>query len=284
MITLKQPAPEMRRYLLSVLGLMALLITMLSLACSVRADEAQPRLILIIDDLGDNLAQGVAAIGLPGPVAYAILPHTPHSKTLAEMAHRQGKEVMLHVPMANTHNRRLGPGALTADLAQGPLIRVLEDDIDSVPYVVGINNHMGSLLTQRQETMGWVMEVVARRGLFFVDSVTTAKTAAWKAAFMQGIPWMMRDVFLDHEQTTAFVDKQFRLAVALARQQGFAVLIGHPYPVTVSYLEEALPTLGELGVQLVAPSGLLLQQSQAKRLADIRRQEIAQSCSQEGMC
>ncbi len=240
---------------------------------SVWAEAQQPRLILIIDDLGDNLEQGVAAIELDGPVAYSILPHTPHSRTLAELAHRRGKEVMLHVPMANTQNLRLGPGGLTPDLPQAALTRVLEDDIDAVPYVVGLNNHMGSLLTQRQDAMGWVMEVLAQRGLFFVDSVTTSKTAAWKAAYLRGIPWMMRDVFLDHEQTTAFIDQQFRYAVALARQQGFAVLIGHPYPVSVRYLAQALPRLDEMGVQLIAPSGLLLQQAEARRLVERQRNE-----------
>lgn len=260
---------------------------LLIFSSAVFAASSQPRLIVVIDDLGDNLNQGMAAISLPGPVAYAVLPHTPYSVTLAELAHQQGKEVMLHVPMANLSNRRLGPGALTPDLNRDQLEAVLRDDIRSVPHVVGVNNHMGSLLTQKGKQMRWVMDILADQGLFFLDSVTTPRTTGWKTAYERGVPWLMRDVFLDHKQTTEFVDKQFRYGLKLAREQGFAVLIGHPYPVTVNYLQEALPGLGELGVQLVAPSGFLLQQSENRRLVDARRaeQRFGHPCDpDEGHC
>lgn len=239
----------------------------LTLSCqSVLADTTGVRLIIVLDDIGNNLAAGKAAINLPGPIAYSILPHTPYSVKLAELAFQQGKEVMLHVPMANTAHLRLGPSALTDKLTQTQLVHVLQDAIAAVPHVVGVNNHMGSLLTQRRQKMDWVMEVLAEQGLFFLDSRTTSQTVAWQSASSRGIPWLMRDVFLDHEQTTAFVDKQFRYGLKLAQQQGFAVLIGHPYPVTIRYLQQALPTIGEQGIQLVAPSGFLLQQAETKRL------------------
>lgn len=266
--------------------LQGLVLVILLFSGQVSADDKQPRLILIIDDIGDNLQLGMAAVALPGPVTYSVLPHTPHSKTLARMAHSQGKEVMLHVPMANTHNRRLGPGALTPDQDKATLQQTLKQDIAAIPHVSGVNNHMGSLLTQRGKQMSWVMDVIAEQGMFFVDSVTTAKTTAWKSAFQRGVPWMMRDVFLDHEQTTAFVDKQFRYALKLAREQGFAVVIGHPYPVTVSYLAEAIPTLGEQGIQLVAPSGFLFQQAEARRLVEAQRAaaELSQQSADKACC
>ncbi|MDO6562746.1 divergent polysaccharide deacetylase family protein [Amphritea sp. 1_MG-2023] len=250
------------------------------------ADTVQARLMIIVDDIGNNLEQGVAAINLPGPIAYSILPHTPHSVSLAQLAFRQGKEVMLHAPMANAANLRLGPGALTDTLSQAQLQRVLADAIAAVPHVTGMNNHMGSLLTQRRQKMDWVMEVLAQQGLFFLDSRTTSQTVAWKSAYSRGIPWLMRDVFLDHEQTTAFVDKQFRTGLTLAQQQGFAVLICHPYPVTIAYLQQALPALGERGVQLVSPSGFLLQQAEARRLVEAERiaSVSASACVQQHSC
>ena len=264
-----------------------LLAVVLSISIPAAAETTQPRLIIVIDDLGDNLDRGMAAISLPGPIAYAVLPHTPHSITLAEMAHRQGKEVMLHAPMANTANLRLGPGALSNDLGRQQLEKVLRDAIAAIPHLSGVNNHMGSLLTSQRHKMDWVMDVLADQGLFFLDSITTTRSVGWKSAYSKGVPWLMRDVFLDHEQTTAFVAKQFRYGVQLAREQGFAVLIGHPYPVTVKYLQEALPELGEQGVQLVSPSGFLLQQSEARRLVDARRaaKRFGHRCDQnEGHC
>lgn len=271
----------------AIASVIPVLVLHSSFIAPVAAETRQPRLIVVIDDLGDNLSKGMAAINLPGPVAYAFLPHTPHSVTLAEMAHSQGKEVMLHAPMANTASLRLGPGALTNQLNRDQLQKVLQSDIAAIPHVSGVNNHMGSLLTQQRHKMDWVMDVLAEEGLFFLDSVTTTKTMAWKSAYSKGIPWLMRDVFLDHKQTTEFVDQQFQYGLKLARQQGFAVLIGHTYPVTVEYLREALPRLGVQGIQLVAPSGFLLQQSEARRLVDARRAErrFRQRCKQgQGRC
>ncbi|WP_417228085.1 divergent polysaccharide deacetylase family protein [Amphritea sp.] len=264
----------------------ASLLSLPMLSQPVLADTASARLIIIIDDIGNSLEKGIAAINLPGPIAYSVLPHTPHSVTLAEMAFRQGKEVMLHAPMANAAHLRLGPGALTDSLNQTQLEQVLRSDIAAVPHVTGVNNHMGSLLTQRRQKMDWVMGVLAEQGLFFLDSRTTSQTVAWKSAYSRGIPWLMRDVFLDHEQTTAFVDKQFRYGIKLAQEQGFAVLICHPYPVTIRYLQQALPAMGEQGVQLVAPSGFLLQQAEARRLVDAQRlaETLTPACDQQDHC
>ena len=241
------------------------------LASAASADSEQPRLVIIIDDMGDNLAQGIAAINLPGPLAYSILPHTPKSKVLAEMANSQGKDVMVHVPMDNTHNLALGPGGLTDKLSEKDFLITLQCDLKAVPYAVGFNNHMGSLLTQKNPQMKWAMKVAKKQQMFFIDSRTTSDTVAWKAARQANIPWLIRDIFLDHEQTSEFIDKQFNAGIALARKRGFAVLIGHPHPVTINYLQEALPRLGELGVQLVAPSGFLLQMQDRQDLERARK-------------
>lgn len=272
------------RFISGVLG-SAILLTVIFQP--VAADTESSRLIIIVDDVGNNFEQGVAAINLPGPVAYSVLPHTPHSVALAEMAHSQGKEVMLHAPMANTAHLKLGPGGLTDDMTHQQLKKMLRGNIEAVPYVAGVNNHMGSLLTQRRQKMDWVMDVLAEQGLFFLDSKTTTKTMAWKSAYSQGVPWLMRDVFLDHEQTTAFVDKQFRYGLKLAREQGFAVLICHPYPVTIEYLKHALPKIGELGIQLVSPSAFLFQQAEARRLVEAQQadRKLESVCDQnEGHC
>lgn len=263
------------------------LVLFLMLFQSVRAETAPARLIIVVDDLGNSLEKGLAAIDLPGPVAYSVLPHTPHSVALAEKAYSQGKEVMLHAPMANTAHLRLGPGALTENQNQLQLERILRDDIASVPHVSGVNNHMGSLLTQQRSKMDWVMGVLAEQGLFFLDSRTTSQTTAWKSAYSTGVPWLVRDVFLDHEQNTAFIDKQFRYGLKLAQEQGFAVLICHPYPVTIRYLQQALPKIGEQGIQLVAPSGFLFQQAEARRLVEARlaERQLDHECDRhEGHC
>lgn len=221
------------------------------------ADKPEPLLVIVIDDLGDNQAKGIAAINLPGALTYAFLPHTPFSSSLAKRAYKSGKEVILHAPMENKAGLRLGPGALTQSLTTAELAQVLNGGLDAIPNVVGMNNHMGSLLTEDRQKMQTVMRVARNRGLFFLDSMTTPATVAWKVAAEQGVPVLMRDVFLDNKREREYIHQQFVQALALAVTKGQAVAIGHPYPETVAYLAEALPQLAKLGIKLVTASELL---------------------------
>ncbi|MCW8886334.1 MAG: divergent polysaccharide deacetylase family protein [Motiliproteus sp.] len=258
--------------------LIALFLALGGIAQAGESDSVtQPALVVLIDDVGDNLARGEAAVELPGPITYAILPHSPFGKLLARKALADDKEVMLHAPMQNTHNRPLGPGALTSALDRQEFIKVLEQGLDFVPGVVGMNNHMGSLLTRLRPQMSWVMEVVKQRELFFLDSRTTADSVAWKVARDSGVPYLRRDVFLDHERTPEFVEKQFLRALKIARKRGVAVIIGHPYPVTVNFLQKALPLLDEQGVRLLSASGLLLEQQHQRQLTAYYRQQKRRS-------
>ncbi|WP_372741414.1 divergent polysaccharide deacetylase family protein [Neptunomonas sp.] len=231
----------------------------------------QPRIVIVIDDMGNNLAEGEAALALPGPVTYAVLPHSAYGRSLALAANRLGKDVMLHVPMANTQNLKLGPGALTQGLSEARFKEILNAGLDSVPYATGLNNHMGSLLTRQRTPMKWVMEVAKSRGLFFLDSRTTGGSVAWDTARNEGVPALIRDIFLDHEQTEVFLNRQFVRAVKIARKYGTAIVIGHPYPITTTFLQKAIPALDEAGVQLVSAPALLMQQQQTARLLELAK-------------
>lgn len=217
----------------------------------------RPSITLIIDDIGYNGPLGEQAIALPGAVTFAVLPHTPHGKELAELANQQGKEVMLHAPMSNLANMPLGPGALTADLSKELFMQTLNEDIDAVPFLKGINNHMGSALTEMEVPMHWVMEVLKERNLFFVDSYTTAKSVAGKIAQEQEIPTVTRNIFLDNVQSQEDIDREFKKLLSLAREKGVAVGIGHPYKETLMYLEKALPLLEEEGIELITASQMI---------------------------
>ena len=209
-----------------------------------------PELLLIIDDIGNNRTLGERAVALPGPLNLAFLPFTPHAVHLANEAASHGHGIMLHAPMANEHGNRLGPGGLTPEMDRITLQQTLADDIKAVPHVQGLNNHMGSLLTQKPEAMQWVMEVARQQGLFFVDSLTSARSVALKKASEAGIPALERDVFLDNDTTEAALSRQYDKALRLAHKHGYAVLIGHPYPQTLDFLARELPLLAQQGIRL----------------------------------
>jgi uncharacterized protein len=213
---------------------------------------------LVIDDIGDSLADGRRVIALPAPVACAVLPHTPYGDTLAREAHAAGKEVLLHLPMEPVGESETGPGRIETGMPSLELSITLDHDLASVPYAVGVNNHMGSRLTRDRDAMRRVMRGIRRHGnLYFIDSLTTPASVAAQVAREEGVPAMARQVFLDDDPRPEAVDAQFDQLLQLARRHGAALAIGHPRPETLAVLERRLPHLAALNVQVVAPSVML---------------------------
>ncbi len=215
-----------------------------------------PTIAIIIDDMGHDLVQGKRLVDLEQPLTLAFLPYRRHTTALAEAAYRQGKEIMLHAPMANTRQFGLGPGGLEVTMDQPAIASTLRRALMSIPHVKGVNNHMGSQLTQMQANMNWVMSELVNYPVYFVDSRTIASSVAGDTAAAHRIPTLTRDVFLDHEQTEEYVDRQFKLLVRKAREHGSAIGIGHPHKVTVDYLAKVLPTLDEQGIAVATVSAV----------------------------
>ncbi len=223
-----------------------------------RNDAQQPAISIIIDDLGYLKKRDTRAIKLPGSITYAFLPHTPHAQELATLAHSKNKEVMLHQPMESVVNTKLGPGGLMLSMTHDQLTAQLKSNLDAIPFVAGINNHMGSLLTQHPGHMRWLMQEVQNHdNLYFVDSYTTKASILQKIANENWIPNLRRDVFLDSDRNPAKIRMHFRRLLKMARKTGIALAIGHPYPETMAVLEEELPKLSNMGIQLIPVSKLL---------------------------
>lgn len=230
------------------------LLAVLCLAGAAHAAPAEqaktPRkayLTLIIDDLGQNPARDQRVLNLPGPVTLAIMPDTPHATEFARQGHRAGKTVMLHMPM----DPATGPFAWHPELPLAELESRLNSALLKVPYAAGINNHMGSRMTAEPVAMGWLVAELQRRHLFFVDSRTSAKTVAAAQAQKIGLASVSRDVFLDDERTAEAITRQLKIAIELAHKQGSAVMIGHPYPVTLDVLEREMPHLKAQGIDWI---------------------------------
>ncbi|BCJ09370.1 MULTISPECIES: divergent polysaccharide deacetylase family protein [unclassified Pseudomonas] len=202
---------------------------------------------IIIDDLGQSSERDSRTLALPGPVTMAIMPDTPHATEFARQAHKAGRTVILHMPM----DPATGPYAWHPGTPIEELARRLDAALAKVPYVAGINNHMGSRMTAQREPMRWLMEELQRRHLFFVDSRTSAATVAAAEAQALGLAHVSRDVFLDDVRTTEAISGQLQLGIAQARKQGSAVLIGHPYPQTLEVLAREIPRLKAQGIELI---------------------------------
>lgn len=220
-------------------------------------------LVIVIDDVGYNMSRGSRAIALPGPITIAVLPFAPHTPHLVEQAVIAGKDVIVHQPMQpqpSAHARE-EHGTLRLEMAPHKFDALVSAALDAVPGRVGLSNHTGSLLTAHHLPMQRLMQQLSKRGLYFLDSRTTAQTVALTVAQQFGVPALKRDVFLDHVPTAHAIHQAFERALYVARQQGHAVLIGHPYPVSLDYLEARLRELPN-DIKLVTASTLLQQKAQ----------------------
>lgn len=243
----------------TLLSLTLILLIPLAVQANYRfvIEETQPQLAIIIDDIGYNIPLGKRTVALKGNITLAVLPKTPGATLLANEGFKAGKEIMLHAPMSNFNDFDLGPGGLTPEMGKQEFFQVLSDDIDSIPHIRGVNNHMGSELTTYKKQMQWVMEILKPRNLYFIDSLTNGRSVAFKTARHNGITSSKRDIFLDHIQNEKEIEKAFHQLLARAKNNGFAIGIGHPYPETLAVLERLLPTIEEQNIELVHVSTLL---------------------------
>lgn len=223
-----------------------------AISTTVKPPAAEPMIAIIIDDVGYQGRLGEAAIQLPGPYAVAIMPFAPHSQRLALLAKASNKNVILHLPMeAYSKNHLLGEGALFSHMNDAQIHSALQAALASLPQAIGINNHMGSLLTSERRPMDALMTAIAKHEeLFFVDSKTSQRSAARLAAASKGVPAVERHVFLDNEPIRSHIRKQLSRLVTRAKQQGHALAIGHPYPATLATLRKWQPR--SFGVKLVS--------------------------------
>jgi len=222
------------------------------------------RAAIVIDDLGQDLEAAHQLLALRSPLTFSILPHLPHSEATAQEVHRAGREVMLHLPMQPETGVFPGQGAIRSGMSEAEVERIVDSDLLSVPFVAGVNNHMGSRATQDAALMAKVMRVLAARRLFFIDSRTTAASVALDAARRQGLPTFYRAVFLDDTRTVPYTLGQLREFRRVVSEEGVALAIGHPHPTTIEALEKFLPELERADIELV-------EASQVVRLPEVAR-------------
>lgn len=215
------------------------------------------RIALLIDDLGRSVGDLDALDALGVPLSYAVLPFETRTADVVAEIRRRGGELLLHLPMQPQSGANPGPGALTADMSSTTMRQATIDALAAVPGAVGVNNHMGSVLSTDRRAMDVVLGVVAESGLFYVDSRTSAETVGYRRAIELGVPAAERQVFLDTAPEFAAVEEQFDRLLSVARERGAALAIGHPHPATLEVLARRVPEALALGYEFVPVSFLL---------------------------
>ncbi|MGV6858272.1 MAG: divergent polysaccharide deacetylase family protein [bacterium] len=218
---------------------------------------------IIIDDIGYNYRESLKAIQLPPEITLSVLPDSPHAVDMVSRAKEHGHELMLHVPMQSVSKGQAHePNVLNTGMDEHAVREMLEAQLDRFPEMVGINNHQGSLLTQKEEPMTWVMQVLLERGdLYFVDSRTHSQTVAGEMARRMGVPESDRDVFLDPNGNDAkSIARSVQRVLETVEKDGFALAIGHPFPHTIQAIKRLRRELLARGHTLVKASSYIQQQ------------------------
>ncbi|MDO3376942.1 divergent polysaccharide deacetylase family protein [Geoalkalibacter halelectricus] len=219
----------------------------------------EARVAIIVDDLGQDLWSARALLALDLDLTFAVLPDLPYSTRVAQLAYQGGREVIVHVPMEPLDFPAKNPGvdALLTGLSDEEILRRLQGHLAQIPHAVGANNHMGSRFTQNSAGMRVVMAEMARREMFFVDSLTTNGSVVRHAATEFAVPFARRDIFLDNVQDVDKIRQELRRLIQFAQRNGSAIAICHPYRETLEALRLEEQSFARAGVRVVPVSQLL---------------------------
>ena len=219
----------------------------------------RPKVAIVIDDLGGENQMSQEILHWNVPLTLSILPFTPYSKVLAQQAHQRGKEVILHLPMEpyGYPKTKPGEGVLLQEMEEEKLLRQLSRDLEAIPNIKGVSNHMGSRMMEDPGKLRIIMKELKRRGLFFLDSRTSPQTMGIQIAESIGVRATERSLFLDHSQDPEEIKRQLEKLAQLSLETGKAIGIGHPHPSTLKSLKEMIPRMKEKGIQIVPLSSLV---------------------------
>ncbi|TXC91538.1 divergent polysaccharide deacetylase family protein [Metabacillus litoralis] len=190
---------------------------------------SERQVAIVIDDLGNNMKGTEEILSLQIPITVAVMPFLPTTKKDARLAHKNGHEVILHLPMEPISGKKswLGPGAITTELSDKEIRKRVQDAIDEVPYAVGMNNHMGSKVTADKRVMRIILEVCKERNLYYLDSKTTGKSVVENLAKDLQVPYLENELFFDEQYTIQHIIKQANLLMSRIEQDNEIIAIGH---------------------------------------------------------
>ncbi|MCX8160683.1 MAG: divergent polysaccharide deacetylase family protein [Candidatus Saccharicenans sp.] len=233
-----------------------------SAPAAVSSQKSADRVVaVVIDDLGEDLGFLRELIGLNVPLTVAILPDSGLARESAELAEKNGLEVIIHLPLEAFNNHVSTGGAeglITTSMSPQDVRSILERDLSLLPRARGLNNHMGSKATSSEALMEIIISFLREKNLYFLDSKTSPRSVAYELALKKKVPAAVRQVFLDADEDRSRIKDRLMELFHLARKNGQAIGIGHPFPETLEALKAYLPRAAEFGVQL-APVSVLVK-------------------------
>jgi polysaccharide deacetylase 2 family uncharacterized protein YibQ len=215
---------------------------------------------IIIDDMGNSLEALQEIRALKTPVTISILPLSTYAIETAQIAHENGLEVMLHLPgesISHQEGTEQMGGVIRSGMNEKEIKTLVEDSLGRVPYVEGVNNHMGSKITQDEPVMRPILELLREKKLYFLDSRTSRDSIAYDLAKKMGLRSAFRNVFLDSTVGVNFTRQKITELCRLSQRTGKAIGIGHPFPETLRALKENIGLLEKHKIKPVLVSQVI---------------------------
>ncbi|MGQ9618996.1 MAG: divergent polysaccharide deacetylase family protein [Candidatus Aminicenantia bacterium] len=212
---------------------------------------------IIIDDIGYSKEIVEEIVQIKEPLTLSVLPFLPESELCAEIAQKNGKEIMIHMPMESNNGGETEEGVIRVDMREEEIRDRIRRAINSLPTAKGMNNHKGSKITQREDLMEIILSELKGRDLFFIDSKTSNNSKVSKIAKKVGIPFSERDVFIDSLNSKSQIRRNILALFILAKKKRKVIGIAHPYPETIYTLRELLPEAEIYGVKPVFVSEII---------------------------
>ncbi len=224
-----------------------------------RRGTDKAKLAIVVDDMGSSMQEAISLAAISVPINFAVIPGLRHDRDVADYAKSKGIVQLVHIPMQPKEypRRRIEKNGLLLEHSDEELRSRVNGFLEMLPDAAGANNHMGSGFTEDSEKMRVVLELLKKRGLFYLDSITTPHTSGIRVASELNMHYARRNVFLDNEQNDTYIRGQLEKAVAYALKNGHAIAICHPHKVTIETLSATLPGLRTKGVELVSITELI---------------------------
>ncbi len=214
-------------------------------------------LCVVFDDGGQNVSQLKKCVALPFPVTVAVLPRLAHSAESAAIVRKSGNEVILHQPMQAVNlNVNPGAGAIKPDMTANEVQATLSQNIAEISPIAGMNNHEGSLITENEVLVSFILQTAQEKGIYFLDSRTSSATKIPSVAMEMGMGWYQRDIFLDNKKTRENYLAELKKGLDIANKKGHVIMIGHVWSADSlpAFLEEAYPELALKGYRFATVS------------------------------
>ncbi len=217
------------------------------------------RIAIIVDDFGYNNRSCKFFELLNVPISASILPKLAYSEETANCAHRNNKEVMLHLPLEPHKYSEKYPDnyVIETSMNKNQIIRILNESFKSTPFADGTNNHMGSKGTEDQALMKIILTYLKKQSLFFVDSFVSENSVCLELSKKMDVPSIKRDIFLDNKNNRQYIENQFLKLADIARKKGYAVGIGHDRRLTQKIILEQTKLLSEQGFEFISIKEML---------------------------